>query len=170
MAVTAQGLKEDRGHVTGRGITLCVQKLPIRPDAFFTIEDRGRLEGERRGHFFLEADRSTATHTRFKEKIQAYWHYLEQELHAAKFGIKTFRVLTMTLTEARVEYLSALAASLLPQRGGKHYLFTSLKKFSLEDPAPVFSEIYFSPRPGGANVRYPLIPPPKPSQTDAAVV
>ena len=147
-----------------------VQKLPVRPDAFFTLEDSRRPEGANRAHFFLEADRSTATQTRFKEKIRAYWHYLEQGLHATKFGIKNFRVLTLTLTEARAENLCALAASLLPQGARKYHLFTSCKNFSLENPAPVFSEIYFSPRAGVSDARYPLIPPPKPSQTEATVV
>ncbi len=147
-----------------------IQKLPVRPDSFFTIEDSRRPEGANRAHFFLEADRSTATQTRFKEKIRAYWHYLEQGLHAKKYGIKNFRVLTVTLTEARAENLSVFAASLLPEGARKYHLFASLKHFSLENPEPVFNDIYFSPRPGGANVRYPLIPPPKPSQTEATVV
>ena len=91
-----------------------IQKLPIRPDAFFTLEDSRRPEGSNRAHFFLEADRSTATQTRFKEKISAYWHYLEQGLHTRKFGIKNFRVLTVTLTDPRAKNLCDLAASLLP--------------------------------------------------------
>ena len=141
-----------------------IQKLPIRPDAFFTLEDSRRPEGSNRAHFFLEADRSTATQTRFKEKISAYWHYLEQGLHVPKFGIKNFRVLTVTLTDQRAKNLCELAGSLLPERARKYYLFTALKNFSLENPAPIFGEIYFSPRETASPTRYPLIPPPSPSQ------
>ena len=76
-----------------------IHKLPIRPDAFFSIKDSRRATRIKRVHFFLEADRSTATQTRFKDKIHAYWHYLKQGLHAKKFGIKNFRVITVTIIE-----------------------------------------------------------------------
>ena len=142
-----------------------LRKLPIGPDAFFTLEDSRRPEGANRANFFLEADRSSETHTRFRDKIRAYWHYLEQGLHAKKFGIKSFRILTVTLTDARAENLCRLAESMLPDRAKKHYLLTSLKKFSLENPAPIFDEVYLSPRPGEALARYPLVPTPSASQT-----
>lgn len=147
-----------------------LKKLPVRPDAFFTLEDSRRPEGANRATFFFEADRSTETQTRFKEKISAYWHYLEQGLHAKKFGIKSFRVITVTVTEARAENLCVLAASLLPERARKYYLFTALKNFSLENPAPIFTEIYLSPRTTETKTRYPLIPPPNPSQNVPAGV
>ena len=44
-------------------------KLPFRPDAFFTVEDTRREEGNNHFHFFLEIDRSTMPHTAFQEKI-----------------------------------------------------------------------------------------------------
>ena len=145
-----------------------LRRLPVRPDAFFTIADSRRPEGANRAHFFLEADRSTATQTRFTNKIRAYWHYLEQGLHTEKFSIKTFRVLTITLTDERAQNLSHLAASLLPERARKYFLFTSLKAFSLENPAPIFGDVYLSARntePGWR--RFPLIPPPASAQTAA---
>ncbi|MBX9660394.1 MAG: replication-relaxation family protein [Nitrospiraceae bacterium] len=140
-----------------------VRKLPVRPDAFFTIEDSRRPDGANRAHFFLEIDRSTENQTRFKEKISAYWHYLEQGLHARKFGIKNFRILTVTLTDSRAKNLCDLAGSLLPERARKYYFFSALKNFSLENPAPILGDVYFSPRPGGSETRYPLVPPPTPS-------
>src|ERR1700674_2191360 len=42
------------------------KKLPVRPDAFFTIEDTRRDEKRNRFHFFLEIDRSTMPHATFK--------------------------------------------------------------------------------------------------------
>ena len=143
-------------------------KLPVRPDAFFTVEDTRRPAGANRAHFFLEADRSTATQTRFKEKIHAYWHYLEQGLHAEKFGIKNFRVLTVTLTHARARNLCELAASLLPQRARKYYLFTSIENVSLQNPSPILDSVYLSPRDCG--VLFPLVPPPSISSTETEVV
>jgi hypothetical protein len=145
-------------------------KLPIRPDAFFTIEDSRRPTGANRAHFFLEADRSTATQTRFGEKIRAYWHYLEQGLHSKKFGIKSFRALTVTITHERAENLCTLASSLLPEAARKYHFFTSFKHFSLENPAPILADIYLSARTAGSGQRYPLVPPPTPSQNKPTVL
>ena len=39
------------------------KKLPVRPDAFFALEDSERPTGANQMHFFLEADRSTGTQT-----------------------------------------------------------------------------------------------------------
>lgn len=147
-----------------------IHKLPIRPDAFFSIEDSRRPAGENRAHRFLEADRSSVTHTRFSDKLRAYWHYLVAGLHVKKFGIKNFRVITVTLTPERAKNLCALAASMLPERARKYYLFASIKNFSLENPGSIFGSVYLSPRTGGAEARYPLIPPPSPSQMEVAVV
>jgi hypothetical protein len=145
-------------------------KLPIRPDAFFTLEDSRRLPGANRASFFLEADRSTATQIRLKDKIRAYWHYLEQGLHVSKFDIKNFRVLTVTLTAARARNLCELAASLLPQAAKKYYLFTSVENFSLENPAPILESVYLSPRNCEPGVYFPLVPAPPISQIEATVL
>src|ERR1019366_8434003 len=107
---------------------------------------------------------------RFGDKIRAYWHYLEQGLHAKKLGIKTFRVLTVTLTHERSHNLCALAHSLLPERGRKYYLFTSLKNFSLEKSTPILGEVYLSARTPRSNLRYPLVPPPSPSQRELGML
>jgi len=112
-------------------------KLPVRPDAFFTLEDSRRPADANRANFFMEADRSTANQTRFKDKIRAYWHYLEQGLHTQKFGIKNFRVLTLTLTEARARNLCQLAVSALPERARKYFQFASIQHFSLANRADI---------------------------------
>jgi hypothetical protein len=145
-----------------------VDRLPVRPDAFFTLEDSRRPAGANRANFFLEADRSTATQTRFKDKIRAYWHYLEQGLHTKKFSIKNFRVVTVTLTRARARNLCELAAGLLPERARKYYLFTPIDIFSLEKPGPVLESVYLSPRNCGGDVHYPLVTPPSTAPADSA--
>jgi hypothetical protein len=138
-------------------------KLPIRPDAFFTIEDTRRDDGKNRFHFFLEIDRSTMPHTAYREKLRAYRHYREQGLHAKKLGIKSFRVLTVTLTGARARNLRDLAGVMLPEGARKHFLFTAADNYSLQDPKPIFGDIYLSPRDNGQDVTYPLIPEPESS-------
>lgn len=135
------------------------RKLPVRPDAFFTIEDTRRDEGKNRFHFFLEVDRSTMTHAAFKEKIRGYWHYRERGLHARKFGIRSFRVVTVTLTAARARNLRDLAATIVPEGARKHFLFVATDNYSLQDPGGVFGNICLSPRDHGERGAHPLIPP-----------
>jgi hypothetical protein len=137
------------------------KKLPVRPDAFFTLEDNRRDEEWNRFSFFLEIDRSTMPHKSFKEKILAYWHYREQGLHAKKWRIKGFRVLTVTLTDARARNLRDLAATILPERARKHFLFTSADNYGLSDPGPILRAIWLSAREGGQEGRHPLIAEPE---------
>jgi hypothetical protein len=144
-------------------------RLPVCPDAFFILEDSRRSVGANRAHFFLEADRSTATQTRFQEKLKAYWHYLEQGGHTKKYSIKNFRMLTITLTSERAQNLCSLAVTVLPDRAKKYFLFASIKMFSINDPAPILGDVFLSPRDGGAG-RFPLIPPPATSQITQQVL
>jgi hypothetical protein len=137
------------------------KKLPVRPDAFFTMEDDRRDEGMNRFSFVLEVDRSTMPHKNFSEKILAYWHYREQGLHAKKWGIKGFRVLTVTLTEARARNLCDLAAAILPERARKHFLFTSAENYALDGPGPILGAIWSSARDDRHQDKHPLIPEPQ---------
>jgi hypothetical protein len=136
------------------------RKLPVRPDAFFTMEDRRRNAGANLFSFFLEIDRSTMPHKNFRDKILAYWHYREQGLHAKKWRIKGFRVLTVTLTDARARNLRDLAASILPDRARKHFLFTSADNYALGEPGPLLGAIWLSAR-DGEHVRSRMVPEPE---------
>jgi len=143
-------------------------ELPIRPDAFFTLLDSRRPDGSNRAHYALEADRSTSTQTRFQDKIRAYWAYIEQARHEKKFGIKGFRILTVTLTDARARNLRALASALLPERGRKHFLFVALRRF-LESTDPTGERLCYSSRTSDADL-HPLIPAPNQLQKESGVV
>jgi hypothetical protein len=135
-----------------------MSKLSVRPDAFFTLEDSRRRAGANQAHFFLEADRSTERQSRFRDKIRAYWHYIEQGLHDQKFGIRNVRVVTVAKTDERAKNLALLAGALLPERALKYYFFSSLTGFSLENPSPILDAVYLSPR--DVDRRYPLVRPP----------
>lgn len=113
------------------------KRLPVCPDAFFTIEKVGQPEP--RHAFALEADRGTTTRRTFDDKINAYWRFLEQNRQLKSYGVKWFRVVTVTLTKARAESLSEMAAQSLPDRIKKFFLFTSRDNFSLERLAPRYS-------------------------------
>ena len=134
-------------------------KLPVRPDAFFTLQDDRRPEDQNRAHFFLEADRSTTSHRRFQKKLKAYWHYGQQGLHSRKFGIKRFRVVVVTLTPERARNLCEAAAKVLPQGQARHsYLFTAIKNFSLEKPTGILDEVFLRPGDHLTNGRCSLVP------------
>src|ERR1700678_626684 len=120
-------------------------ELPVCPDVFFTLKDGSRPEGRNRLHFFLEADRSTSTHKRFQQKLIAYQQYLEDGHHTKKYGIKTFRVVTFTVTEQRAHALSAAARDVLPENAFKYFLFASVQGLSITDPKRILSDIFVTP-------------------------
>lgn len=84
--------------------------LPVRPDEFFTLRFPWLPDGGNRAHFFLEADRSTMSRDRFWQKLMAYCRWSATGGPTAALGIKSFRVLTVTRSDARRGNLVALAA------------------------------------------------------------
>jgi len=146
----------------GRGV------LPVRPDGFFTLEDSRRPEGRNRRHFFLEADRSSTTHERFQVKIAAYWHYLRGGHHIARYGIKSFRVVTVTLTPDRARGLCEAAASAVPPEARDRFLFASLEDFSLAKPEPILAPVFITARDWRAASDAQLMPPPQASLTSSS--
>ncbi len=120
-------------------------RYPVRPDAFFTLHNTRRKEGENRSHFFLEADRSTTIHERFQRKIIGYDHYYQQGKHTKKYGIQGFQVVTLTLTEARALNLCKASGDVLPKGEGQFYLFAPVKYFTFENPEHIFDNILVSP-------------------------
>jgi Replication-relaxation len=117
-------------------------RLPVCPDGFFLIGNKARPVPGNQLAFALEADRSTTTHRTFDDKIKAYCQYLEQNRQVKMFNVKWFRVVTITLTEARAESLANLANQTVPDRLKKFFLFTSRENFSLEDPNPIYQNIF----------------------------
>jgi hypothetical protein len=149
----------DRVTVGGTG-----EELPFRPDAFFRLEDGRRAEGRNRASFFLEADWSAGeNHNQFKKKLVAYWHFLEQGKHAEKFGVKTFRVLTVAKREERAKNLLKLVQETLPESAWKYFLFSSLNQFSMTNPGATFDAVHLSARGSPNTARVSLVPPVPPT-------
>lgn len=121
-------------------------RLPVCPDGFFTIRNTSRPEPKNRLSFALEADRSTTTRRTFDDKLRAYCNYLEQQKQETKFNVRWFRVVTVTLTQARADSLRALAREAVPDKMQKFFMFTSRERFSLDQPHPIYSEIYHTPK------------------------
>ena len=113
-------------------------RYPIWPDGFFCLKTaRGSL------NFFLEADRSTMTNARFVRKVRGYWAYWKAGGHTKKYGIKYFRVLTITRSEARKENLrSATRQADGKKKGSTMFMFACEKKYSLAKPEKVLEAIW----------------------------
>ncbi len=98
------------------------KRLPVCPDALFQIEENGK-----RLAYALEADRGTTTRRTFDDKINAYWRFLEQNRQLKAYGVKWFRVITVTLTQTRSDNLAELSNKSVPNRLRKFFIFTSFR-------------------------------------------
>ena len=78
----------------------------VKPDALFVL-----TVGDKRIHYFLEADRSTMSNARYLAKLKAYFHFWATYVKSAgkPSGIAQMRVLSVTLSEARKENLRETA-------------------------------------------------------------
>lgn len=128
------------------------ESLPVWPDAFFSLRDTQRPEGRNTVHYFLEADRSTGRHRRFQTKLKAYVAYHDQHGHTKKHGIKSFRVLTVCLTDARARNLRDTAEKVLPAPVRKAYFFGSLQRASVSS---IFEPQFLTA--ADSETKYPLL-------------
>jgi predicted transcriptional regulator len=117
------------------------RKIPVAADGFFALQDaQGRL------NFLIEADRGTMTLKRFTLKLKAYAEYFRQKKQEQKFGIRFFRVLTVTSSAARCQnLLKAAAAEEDVRKFARLFLFTSEEKLTLSAPESVLEKIWMMP-------------------------
>lgn len=122
---------------------------PLNPDAYFML---AAGDGHRE-HFFLEVDRGTEPITRTTwrrthvyRKFAAYWQVYRTRL-AERVEIPSFRVLTVTTSETRVENMRTLARAMDPkQKGSALFLFTTFDTITLDEPAPsLTAPVWLSP-------------------------
>jgi hypothetical protein len=88
--------------------------IAIVPDAVFGLHYTDRPEGKNRAYFMVEIDRGTMPITRrdisqssFARKLHSYADSYERKLHTELYGIKNFRVLTVTTSDERIETMQA---------------------------------------------------------------
>jgi DNA-binding HxlR family transcriptional regulator len=118
------------------------ERLPIAPDAFFTIEDEDCLM-----NFFLEADRSTMAFERMMKKFKGYWDWRAEGRHKEKLGISNFRVLTVALTEDRKESIRKIAKKADDsQNGSEMFWFACENSYNLEHPETILQPIWKTPK------------------------
>jgi hypothetical protein len=125
-------------------------KLSVVPDRAFALEFSDASGKTQRAFFFLEADRGTMPVTRgtfsqtsFFRKLLAYEATWSQSIHSRRFGFNRFRVLTVTMSAARVKSLVNACSQL---KGG-HGLFLFADRTILEKP-DIFSSIWQTGRRG----------------------
>lgn len=81
--------------------------ITVNPDAFFGI-----LSPRGKSYYFLEADLGTESSKRFERKIVAYRQYWKSGKYQEMYGFGSFRVLTVTTGERRLNNLLKTANGL----------------------------------------------------------
>jgi len=78
--------------------------------------------------------------------VHPYAAYRRAGKHTDKFGIKHFRVLTLTTSPARCENLiAAAAADAVIRKDGRMFLFTAVEHLLLREPPKIFNKIWTMP-------------------------
>jgi hypothetical protein len=86
------------------------ERLPVEPDALFTLRCKDRPEGYELTHFCYEADRGSMVITDMLKKFRGYYHFIKkQQRHREAFRVHPIRaVLVETTDEARGKKLMEL--------------------------------------------------------------
>lgn len=135
------------------------ERLPVEPDAMFTLRFTDRPLDNQLAHFFYEADRGSMVMTDMLKKFRGYYHFIKKhQRHKAEFGIHPVRaVLVETTDEARGQRLMELATHALvcgqAKRSGLFWfsispLFSDTADESGQRPIPRYlqkPEIIFDP-------------------------
>jgi hypothetical protein len=87
-----------------------IERLPVEPDALFTLRFARRQADQQLAHFSYEADRGTMVVTDMLKKFRGYHYFIKkQQRHKEAFGIHPIRaVLVETTDEARGKRLMDL--------------------------------------------------------------
>jgi hypothetical protein len=86
------------------------ERVPVEPDALFSLRFTDRRPEEQLAHFFFEADRGTMVASDMLKKLRGYYHLIKrQKRHAEMFGVHPVRsVLIETTSEQRGKRLMEL--------------------------------------------------------------
>jgi hypothetical protein len=86
-------------------------RLPVEPDALFSLRFPNRQAEQRVSHFCSEADCGSMPMADMLKRLRAYYHFIKrQQKHRVAFGVDPIRaVLIETMSEARARKLMELA-------------------------------------------------------------
>ena len=93
------------------------RQVAVIPDGYGVLH-----LGDRRAHFFLEADRGTLSNRRWGQRAQAYLAYVHSGQYGQRYGTHSLRVLTVTTGERR---LANLKRTTERAGGGPLFWFTT---------------------------------------------
>lgn len=100
--------------------------LPVRPDGYMVYQTPGRQL-----HAFVEADLGTVTNKRWAVRVQAYVTYRLSGAFRQRYGISSFRILTVTTTAKRLSNLLRTTE----KAGGKNlFWFTTWSDLAAHSP------------------------------------
>ena len=86
------------------------RRMPVEPDALFSLRFPARSAENQLSHFCYEADRGSMPMADMRTKLRAYRHFIKQQLHVEAFGVHPIRaVLIETTEEPRARKLMDLA-------------------------------------------------------------
>jgi hypothetical protein len=130
---TEAELKANYDRVALPGRMGQLEAVPLVPDSYFKIDNGNKKPA----HFFLELDRNTMAHKRFKAKVLAYNIYAEAGGAEKRFSTQNYRVLTVTLSEQRAWNLKEMTEKI---GGENRFWFTSLDQVNVDTvfDAPVW--------------------------------
>ena len=95
------------------------------------------------------------------EKYARYRRYIEQNRHAAKYGIQSVRVLTITETEGRAKSLCKLILETIPPKFQKYFYFATMTEFPITSPEAILGDAFIHPSDFTEGKRHQLMPAPR---------
>jgi hypothetical protein len=120
---------------TGRS----VERVPLIPDGVFVLLVEGHTHG-----FAVEVDMGSVQLTRMERRYRGYWRWQKDHGPERRFGVDSFRVLTLTTTDRRLEALRK-AAMKAPERRGSDsglFWFARLVTADIEEPLTLLSPVW----------------------------
>ncbi len=122
--------------------------LPITPDGYFILKDN-----DREARFCVEADRSTETNRRWKDKVRGYVEYVRTGQYFKRYNAESLRVLTVTTSPKRLENLLTATKEV---EGASFFWFTTKDKILnrnviidpiwIKDSKQELSKLWYKPK------------------------
>lgn len=108
---------------------------PVFPDGYCRIQTP-----QGTAHCFLEVDRATEQHSKFRPQIEVYEAYVASGQYQARFSPKSMRVLIVTTTSERMQNLKKTVEA---AGGDAKYWFTTLEQVTADTvlTAPIWERL-----------------------------
>ncbi len=97
-------------------VSIAGASKPVLPDGYFCLS-----VPQGKARFFLEVDRGTEPHHKFKPQIEVYEAYIRSGQYQERYKAKSLRILIVTTTNRR---LASLQATVKKAGGSDRYWFT----------------------------------------------